>query len=173
LLAWVIVALLRAPRTPLWATPDWAHGFAVIVSLLAFLLLGAGIATPNPLSAAFRRTPYNPARPGLVGWVRHPVISAFGLWGVAHVPANGEWPALALFAGSTLFAWIGARALEARGCRSRTSAETAALTPGSGHLTLGAALGAGFGGLAWTAVLAAHPALFGADPLGPLRALLP
>ncbi|MCU0884636.1 MAG: NnrU family protein [Beijerinckiaceae bacterium] len=165
LMAWVVLAILRAERWPLWVTPDWAHGFALLATACAFALLGAGAVTPNPLSAAFVRTPYDPARPGLVGWVRHPVVAAFGLWGAAHVPANGEWPGLALFAGSALFALLGAHAVTRRLRRSMEPEAWQMLQPAKGHLTIRAMIGAMAGLLLWAVMLVAHPWLFGVDPL--------
>jgi uncharacterized membrane protein len=165
LLGWIVVALLRAERKSLWATPEWAHAFALVATALAFALLGAGAVTPNPLSAAFVRAPYDPARPGLVGWTRHPIIWGFGLWGAAHAPANGEWPALALFAGSALFAVVGAAAVTRRLRRSMDAESWRRLQPGPGHPTARAALGAAAGLGAWAAFLWLHPHLFGVDPL--------
>ena len=48
LLAWVILALLGAERTPLWLTPGWAYTFAAVTTLLAFILIAAG-ALSQPL----------------------------------------------------------------------------------------------------------------------------
>lgn len=168
LLAGVVLALLAAPRLGLWGAPDWAHGFALAGTFLAFTLLGAGIATPNPLSVSFRKDGYDPARPGLVGWVRHPVLSGFGLWGLAHVPANGDWPSLGLFAGSLLFAGFGARSLDRRVRQRLGDAGWRALQPGRGHITGHALWGAVSGILVWAAMLALHPVLFGVDPLAVL-----
>ena len=165
LLGWVIVALLGSPRVPVWPAPAWGHGFALVCTLGAFMLMGAGLATPNPLSVSFRKTGYDPSRPGLIGWVRHPILWGFGLWGLAHVPANGDWPSLGLFGGAILFAVLGARPV-ARRIRAKLG-ETAfdKLQPGPGHLTVQATLGTLAGALVWAGVLALHPWLFGVDPL--------
>ncbi|MEM1434201.1 MAG: NnrU family protein [Pseudomonadota bacterium] len=163
LLAWLVMAILVAHRVPLWPTPSWAPVFAVVVSALAFALLGAGALSPNPYSVAFRRAGFEPKRPGIVGWLRHPLIYGFGLWGLAHVPANGEWPPLLLFAGTVVFALLGARSVGRR---------RAPGVLGPGGLDRQAVLGIAVGLLAWGVFLCLHPLLFGADPLGLLRAQL-
>ena len=102
LLGWVIWALLTADRFSLWATPVWGYGFAIVVSLIGFLLIGIGTVTANPLSISFAKAGFDPRRPGVIGWIRHPLLWGLTLWGLAHVPSNGDWPSLVLFAGTAL-----------------------------------------------------------------------
>ncbi len=166
LLAWVIVALLQSPRLWLWPSPAWAYPFALVVSAAAFVLVGIGAVVRNPLSVAFRSRGFDPARPGIVGWIRHPLIWGLGLWGLAHVPANGDWPSLLLFAGSALFALTGTRAVERRKKQRLGEAEWRRLTSGAGGFDRAALLGAGLGLALWAAALFLHPLLFGVDPLG-------
>ena len=172
LLAWVVGAVLTAERVLLWSAPAWAHGFALAVSAAAFVLIGLGALVPNPLSVSFRKTGFDPARPGAVGWLRHPLIWGLTLWGLAHVPANGDWPSLVLFAGSAAFGLAGVFAVERRLKRRLGPDEWRRLSAGRGHLDRGALLGAAFGLALWLALLALHPVLFGADPLAVLTARL-
>lgn len=172
LLGWVIAALLRTPRVVLWETPPWAHGFALALVAAAFALLGAGAATPNALSISFRKG-FDPAKPGLIHWVRHPIIWAFGLWGLAHMPANGDAAALALFGGTALFSLIGALAVERRLRKQMGEAAWAAAAPRSetpARLPAGAILGGLLGLAAFIVLLRLHPILFGVDPLAPFMA---
>lgn len=170
LLGWVIVALLRTPRIELWPAPEWATWFAIVVSLPAFLLASIGIVSPNPFSVSFRKESFDPERPGIVGLIRHPIVWGFGLWGLAHVPANGDLAALALFAGTVVFAVIGIRVLDARAKREALEARLGALTGRRLHVDRRAAIGALVGAVAWAAMLHLHPLLFGADPLAALGA---
>ena len=164
LLGWVIAALLRAPRLVLWSTPDWAYGFAIVMTAVGFILLGAGAATPNPFSVSFKKTGYDPHHPGLIGWVRHPVLLGFGAWGFAHLPANGDVAALAVFGGFGAFSLIGGRAL-ARRLRRRMGEEAwAQALPARGSFDKRAIIGGASGLVAWTGFLVAHPWLFGVDP---------
>jgi uncharacterized membrane protein len=170
LLGWVIAALLRTPKVFLWETPDWAYGFALVTTGLGFALLGAGGLSPNPLSVSFRKSGFDPARPGLIGWVRHPIIYGFGFWGAAHIPANGDVAALCLFGGALVFAVIGARAVETRLRKRLGAKDWARLTAGAGNIDAHAVTGAALGLALWAALLYAHPLLFGVDPLATLFA---
>lgn len=165
MMAWVVIAILRAERITLWDTPAWAYPFAIFVTAIGFALIGAGAATPNPISVAFRGGTLDPERPSIVGVFRHPIVWGLGLWGLAHIPSNGDWPSLFLFAGSALFAAIGTVALDRR-YKRQLGVETwltfAKTRPGIRRSEL-------IGGLAllvlWLGLLMAHPWLFNADPL--------
>ena len=165
LLGWIVRELLATPRVELWQSPDWAYGFALALSGAAFAVLGAGCATANPLSVSFRKVGYDPKDPGIVGWVRHPVLLGFGLWGAAHVPANGDHAALLCFGGVVVFAVVGACAVSRRVRRNLGPAELETLTPGRGALDRNAVIGGGAGLVVWALFLIAHPHLFGVDPL--------
>lgn len=171
LLAWVVLAVLQAEPVTLWSAAPAATPFALLVTLVAFVLLGAGAASPNPLSVSFRKQGFDPTRPGLVGWFRHPVIWGLSLWGVAHIPANGTWPSLALFAGSALFGLVGSWTTERRIRKQLGAAQWQQLTGGAGHLDQRALVGAALGLAAWAGMLLLHPFLFGRDPLGQVVAL--
>ncbi|MEO0615815.1 MAG: NnrU family protein [Pseudomonadota bacterium] len=172
LLGWVIAALLAAPRMMLWPAPAWSWGFAAIVSLLGFVLMGIGALTPNPLSVGFREAGFDPGRPGVVGWVRHPLLLGLTLWAIAHVPANGDWPSLALFGASALFGLLGMRRVSQRKRKQLGPERWASMTASHGHLDRRAVVGALAGSAFWTIALVAHSSLFGANPLAVLRAQL-
>jgi len=165
LLAWVIYAVLTAERVVLWDTPAWSYGFAVLVSAAAFVLIGIGAFSPNPLSVAFRKTGFDPDRPGVVGWVRHPLILGLALWGVAHVPGNGDWPSLVLFGGSMLFGALGVFAVERRMKRRLGMREWLRLARSRGNIDRWMILGTAGGLVLWATSLLLHPVLFGVDPL--------
>lgn len=164
LLGWVIWALLSADRTPLWTTPMWSYPFAGFVSLISFVLIGIGAVSPNPMSVAFRKEGFNPAQPGFIGWVRHPIIWGLTLWAVAHIPANGDWPSLILFAGSALFGLLGIKRVEGRYRDNIGMKRWNALRASRGHIDGLAVIGAGLGTALWGVFLALHPVLFGVDP---------
>ena len=172
LLGWVIWAVLTADRIPLWATPVWGYGFGAVVSLAGFILMGIGAVTPNPLSVSFRRSRFDPSRPGVIGWVRHPLIWGLTLWAIAHVPANGDWPSVILFVGSAAFGVVGVFAVERRLRRRLGDDEWRRLTGGQGRLDWNARLGAGVGLGLWLGFIVLHPLLFWADPLAVLRSQL-
>lgn len=169
LLAWVIYALISAPRSVFWATPRWAYDFAFAVSAVAFVLIGIGAVAPNPLSAAFRKNGFDPDRPGAIGWVRHPLILGLALWGAAHVPGNGDWPSLVLFLGSAAFGALGVFTVNRRLERRAGRDEWQRLTRGRGHVDRNAIVGTVVGLALWVTFLLLHPSLFGADPLAVVR----
>lgn len=168
LLGWVISSVLAADRILLWSASAWSFGFAAVTSLLGFILIGIGTLSPNPFSVTLRKTGFDPERPGVVGWVRHPIIWGLTLWGLAHIPANGEWPSLVLFAGSAVFGTVGVFAIERRLKRRSEPNNWQQIATGPGHIDRSSLLGAIIGLALWIAFLTLHPALFGADPLAVL-----
>ncbi len=164
LLAWVIWALLAADRVMLWSAPAWSYDFATVVAFAGFILIGIGSVVPNPNSVAFCKTGFDPDRPGVVGWVRHPLILGLALWGLAHVPANGDWPSVILFGGTALFGVIGVVSFERRLKREIGEEEWSRQTSGRGHLDRRAVFGAAFGVVLWVAFIVLHPVLFGVNP---------
>lgn len=107
LFGWLLSEALVAPYIPLWFAGAWGHLFAVLLMPLSLVLLGASVTAPNPLSIAFVDRPFNPAAPGAVALARHPILLGLGLWGLAHVPANGHVVGLVLFGGLGVFALLG------------------------------------------------------------------
>lgn len=162
LLAWLISAAVRAPTILLWPTELWSYHLALTLMLPASWLLVGGLITPNPLSISLSRRPYDPARPGLAGWVRHPVLWGFALWAGVHAIANGDLVALIMFGGFLLFS-LGGVAIVDRRRRRQLGAEWERLKPTSHRWTLGQ-LAATFGGgtMLYFALLHAHP-LWGPD----------
>jgi uncharacterized membrane protein len=181
LFAWLIREALNAPFIPLWFAGPWSFWFAIVLAPLALVLLGTGALAPNPLSIAFVARTYDPAAPGAVAITRHPILWGLGLWGIAHVPANGHVVGLMMFGSLGIFALIGMRVVESR--RRETLGEDAwqALAGATSFLPFVAVL---FGRARWPrdpvslvggavglllAVLllaGGHLWLFGRDPLG-------
>lgn len=175
LLAWLISAALRAPYVGLWTPPVWAYQLALVLAPLGTVLVVGGLVRPNPLSIGFVARGFDPARPGLAGVSRHPVLIGFLCWAVAHVPANGDVVGVALFAALGVFALAGFPLVDRRHRRQLGPAEwrrqaarcpavpfargLPAFTPVDGAaLALGlTTAGLLLGGL--------HLWLFGADPL--------
>ena len=114
LLGWVIMAALQAPRDLVWQAQSWQFNFAIALMPLSAAFLFAAWATPNPLSVAFSAKSFDPGNPGVVAITRHPVLWGFGLWGLAHIPANGDWVSLIFFGCMALFAFAGMKRIEAK-----------------------------------------------------------
>lgn len=107
LLAWVIWAALNAPYVELWGQPQWAWHPALLLASLGILTATFGLVRPNPLSISLNSTGFDPDRPGLTAYLRHPVLTGFLLWGIGHLLINGDVVLVVLFGAMTLFAAIG------------------------------------------------------------------
>jgi uncharacterized membrane protein len=117
LIAWIVVAALHAPYRPLWSFAPWQTLVPIaIMPLVAWLLL-IGLIEPNPLPMS----PYEMDRDiqhGLsVAITRHPVLLAFLLWAVSHIPPNDNVVGLILFGGMALLALAGLAGLDRRARR--------------------------------------------------------
>ncbi len=114
LLVWLLWEAARAPVVPLWTAPAWTALVPLIAMVPAFVLICAGLAEPNPLSVSLGSGAFDPARPGILGLTRHPVLWGFGLWSLSHIPVNGALVHLILFAGFGLFAFGGMALVDAK-----------------------------------------------------------
>lgn len=185
LFAWLIREALLAPYVPLWFAGSWGYWVALIFMPLAALLLCAGAVAPNPLSISFVTRPYDPRTPGAVAITRHPILWGLGLWGLAHLPANGHVVGVALFGTLGVFALIGLALVENRRRAALGEEQWLALAGKTSFLPFGALLagrarwprdtltllGGGAGLLAAALLLAGgHLWLFQRDPLAFLLA---
>jgi uncharacterized membrane protein len=180
LFAWLIVAAMGSPTTALWAPSPWSYLLTVVVMPVAAVLLGASVLAPNPLSIALVPDTFDPAQPGAVAVTRHPILWGLGLWGLSHVPPNGDTVMLTLFGGLGFFAFVGMIIVERRKrsvlgdeqwrklAGSTSFVPFAALLAGrarwprDGRMLIGAAVGAA---VAAFLLLGGHVLLFNRDPL--------
>lgn len=82
----LIATYRAAPYVELWAAPTWARTWAFVLMVPAFVLLVLALG-PNPTAVGGR--PGASAR-GVFRITRHPMLNAFALWAIAHLPANGD-----------------------------------------------------------------------------------
>jgi len=113
-LGWVGHAYAQAPYVPLWDHQPRLAWVPAVLMFPAVLLLVAGLMQPNPLSLSIMRGGINPARPGLLGVVRHPVPWAMVLWAAAHMAANGDAAAWILFGLLLVLSLLGMAGLDAK-----------------------------------------------------------
>jgi uncharacterized membrane protein len=163
LLAWIIDAARRAPYAPLWDPAPWQALVPLLSMPVAFVLLVAGLAQPNPLSISLRAG----EEPGaVVALTRHPVLWGFLIWALAHVPPNGDVVSLVLFGGMALFAALGMPLLDRRARRRLGEARWRALAGRGLRGDRGGLALAALAGLAlysWF-LFQGHAWLIGADP---------
>lgn len=115
MLGWLIVAARNAPYVPLWLWSPWQAHIALIVMLPVCVILCFSIAVPNPFSfGGARNDTFDPMRPGIVRWTRHPLLVALALWAGSHLLANGDLAHVFLFGLFAGFALLGGRMVDRR-----------------------------------------------------------
>jgi len=171
-LVWLIAAAGRAPHVPLWGWAPWQVYVPLIVMLPVCLILSLAIARPNPFSfGGAHNDRFDPMRPGIVRWTRHPLLLALALWSAAHVVPNGDLAHVVLFGTFAVFAGVGGRLVDRRKRREmgadwtrlQSSVAGAPLFAVSVSIATALRLSAGvalYGVLIWL-----HPYLFGVSPL--------
>lgn len=174
MLGWLIHAAAGAPRVALWAWAPWQNHVTLTVMAMVCLLLALSLGRPNPFSfgGALNGT-FDPGRPGLVRWVRHPVLLALALWAGGHLLANGELAHVLLFGVFAGFALLGMRLIDRRKRREmgaerwqalRAAVAEAPVFPRP-HSWLAIVLRLASGVVGYIALIGLHPFLFGVSPL--------
>lgn len=115
ILIWIIRAASRAPFVELWATQSWMVHATMTVMGLVCILLALSVAAPNPFSfGGMRNASFDPQKPGVVRFVRHPLLLALSLWSFAHLLVNGDLAHMILFGVFGAFALAGGKLINAR-----------------------------------------------------------
>jgi len=172
-LAWLIGAAARAPHVPLWAWAPWHNHVALAAMLPVCVIVALSVGRPNPFSfGGARNDRFDPARPGIVGWLRPPLLAALAIWAGAHMLANGDLAHVILFGTFAGFALLGPRLIDRRKRRAmgedwtRLRARAAARPRPGVRAVLGIAPLRILAGLAlYAGLIGLHPRLFGVSPL--------
>ncbi|WP_151719872.1 NnrU family protein [Gemmobacter serpentinus] len=114
LLVWVIAAAGRAPVVPLWDQEQWMRWLVNLAMPLAVLLVCLAIGAANPLSFGGKSGGFDPARPGIAGVVRHPLLWALLLWASGHMLVNGDLAHVILFGVFAGYALLGMGMIDRR-----------------------------------------------------------
>ena len=171
-LTWIIVAAGRAPYVELWQPRPWMKHAALGLMALATLIFALALGRPNPLSfGGLGDTRFEPSRPGLIGWMRHPLLAVLAIWSLAHILPNGDLAHVLMFGLFLVFATVGTRIIDRRRQRQmgveewrRLAGQAAAnrrlevTRSGLVRLLAGLAL--------YAALLWLHQPVIGVDPLG-------
>lgn len=114
-LAWLIAAAGRAPHVTLWDWARWQVHVPLIIMGPVCVILALSIGRPNPFSfGGAHNDLFDPARPGIVRWSRHPLLAALALWAAAHILPNGDLAHVILFGTFAAFAVLGGRLIDRR-----------------------------------------------------------
>lgn len=106
-LIWLIGAAGRAPFVALWEAAIWHNHLLLVVMLAVCLIVALSLGRPNPFSFGGPDEGFDAAHPGIVRYMRHPMLVALALWSGAHLVANGALAHVLLFGGFAGFALIG------------------------------------------------------------------
>jgi uncharacterized membrane protein len=176
-LGWLFHATLSLDVVPLWDPAPWQAWVPLVLTPIAFVLLFAGLTSPNPPSISLRRPELAPG--AVTAITRHPVLWGFALWAGGHLVPNGDMRSVMLFGALLVFALVGMIITDRRARRRLGEAwptiaghtsvvPLAAVLAGRTRLRLDwplvAAVMASAAITAWL-LLGGHAALFGADPL--------
>jgi uncharacterized membrane protein len=174
MLALLIHAAGRAPYIELWPQLPWQRHAVHLGMLAVCLILALSLGRPNPLSfGGWRNSRFDPTHPGMVRFMRHPVLVALALWAGLHLLPNGDLAHVLLFGVLGGFALAGGRLIDKRKhrelgedawhkLRSRiTDAPVLSGMPDASALILRIAWGV----TAFAALLALHPIVIGVSAL--------
>jgi uncharacterized membrane protein len=115
MLALLIRAAQQAPFVLLWAEAPWHRPVIWLGMLIACLILALSIGRPNPFSFGGRNNDrFDPENPGIIGYLRHPLLGVLALWAILHLMMNGDIAHVLLFSVLSLFAIIGHRIVDMR-----------------------------------------------------------
>ena len=124
MLVWLIGAARRAPFIEVWPAASWQRWASNLVMPLVCLLIAFAAGAPNPLSfGGARPEQFDPARPGIAGAARHPILLALALWAFTHLIPNGDLAHAILFGGFGAFALLGMGMIDRRNRRRLGAAE--------------------------------------------------
>lgn len=173
-LTWLIVAAANAPYVGLWPRAAWQNWVPLLAMGVASALLCLAIGRPNPLSfGGAHNERFDPARPGVLRWTRHPLLVAAALWAGAHLVPNGDLAHVILFGVFAFFALAGMRLVDRRKRREMGAAQWQALIAQIAATPImprpaswrGAAVRLGVAIALYLTLLGLHPVVLGVSPL--------
>ncbi|HGG06811.1 MAG TPA: NnrU family protein [Aliiroseovarius sp.] len=168
LLTWVIIAAGRAPYVVLWNQYAWMNHVTLTLMAIATLIFVLALGRPNPLSfGGLHNDRFDPAQPGIVGWMHHPLLVVLGLWSLAHLIPNGDLAHVIMFGQFAAFSVFGMRIINHRKRRMLGESEWARLanTAAGFHPTRNGIIRCLIAILLYLSLLYLHPIVIGVDPL--------
>jgi uncharacterized membrane protein len=110
---WLVSAYKAADYVPSWGMLQWWKPVAIVLMLPAFVLVVAGLATPNPTAVAQEKLASKPPR-DIVRITRHPFLMGVSLWAFVHLVGNGDWASTLLFGSLLVVAAAGPASIDAK-----------------------------------------------------------
>ena len=168
----LVMAWQAAPAVPLWYMPAWFSWVMALLMLPVLLLFVASVATPNPTAVAGKLDERGPR--GIQRITRHPMLWSFAGWAALHLLAKGNLSGVLFFGAFLVTSLVGMPSIDKK-LAARDPAMWARLAPSTSVLPFLAILVGRnklvleeiprlvwiIGGVAWVALLVAHPWIFG------------
>jgi uncharacterized membrane protein len=167
---WMILAAANAPYVELWSLENWQGWFALILMAFSILIASLSLGRANPLSIGRFGNPLDVSNPGILGWIRHPLLWAILLWSLAHLVANGDVAHVILFGFFSAVTLLGMVAIDRRrkremGERWRELTLTLRANRSFSNLLRNSILRLGLVLVIYAALLVLHPVVLGVSPL--------
>jgi uncharacterized membrane protein len=179
-LVWLGWAYAAVEPATAWEPAAWLRPITHLLTLLAFLFVAIGVATPSPTVVGGEKALTEGISPtGILRITRHPFLWGVALWAVAHLLVSPDLASLILFGSLLLLALVGPPSIDAKRARmfgehwtrfaeSTSSVPFLAISQGRNHLAL-AEIGWWRVALAlvlYAVFLGTHTLLFGVSPFG-------
>ncbi len=118
-IVWLVQAYGGArvdPANPVWWTANGVtRPIAWAIQLLAFVLIVAGLLTPNPTSVKQEGALDKPdAVKGMLRITRHPFLWGVAIWAVGHLLVNGDLASVLLFGAMLVLGAYGGASIDAK-----------------------------------------------------------
>ena len=168
ILTWIISAAGRAPYVELWPWAPWQNHVPLVAMALACVIIAMGFGQPNPLSfGGWDNGRFDPENPGIIGWVRHPLLAGLLIWAAAHLLPNGDLAHVIVFGLFLGFSLLGRKIIDRRTRRILGGAEWQKLsaTRREIRVTKRGISRIAIGLLAYLAILYSHQWIIGVSPL--------
>lgn len=170
-LAWLISEASSAPYVMLWSPAPWQNHVPLVAMAVVCAVAALALGRPNPFSfGGPSDADFDPENPGIVRFIRHPLLVALALWSLAHLVPNGDVAHVILFGTFAGFALLGMPLLDRRkrrqmGPRWDSLLAQVRAAPPVRMPSVGTWLRLVAAALLYLALLAVHPVLFGVSPL--------
>ena len=115
-LVWAVFAWRRADHLPVWDLEPGFRHLAITLMLPVAILFTGSLVAKNPTSVGASADGVAPT--GIFRITRHPMMWAFGLWGLIHMGANGDLASLVFFGSLAFLALAGSRYIDMKKNRS-------------------------------------------------------
>jgi len=179
-LIWLGWAYAAVEPAELWEPVAWLRPITLLLTLISFLFVAIGVATPSPTAVGGEAALSEGVRAsGILRITRHPFLWGVAIWAVAHLLVSAELASLIFFGALLLLALVGPPSIDAKRermfgeqwtqfAKSTSSVPFLAISQGRNRLSL-AEIGwwrVALGLVLYAVFLGTHGWMFGVSPFG-------